>query len=103
MSQKCSKEKWELEEEKIEIGLSKYKISNNCENWYKATCPNCNTPNWILMSRDMEACECHKCNEAFWISQDIYDSHKTSLVMGKVFDHNSKLVEDIFIGMEKPN
>lgn len=103
MTQTCSKEKWEEEEKKIVKSMSKYKTSQHCETWHKSPCPNCAAVNWIFMNRKMEACKCHKCEKVFWISEEIYEDYKTSLVMGEVFDFDPKKVEDIFIGMEKPD
>jgi len=83
--------------------MSRYKIALDCEPWQKAICSNCNASNWILMTKNMEACKCHKCEKTFWISEKIYDDYKVSLVMGQVFDYTPKTIEDIFIGMEKPD
>ena len=53
--------------------MSRYKIALDCEPWQKAICSNCNASNWILMTKNMEACKCHKCEKTFWISEKIYD------------------------------
>jgi len=103
MGQRCSKEKWEAEEKKIIEEMSRHEIASECEPWEKSTCPHCNAQNWILMTRDMEACKCYKCEKTFWISEKIHEDYKINLIMGQVFDFESKKIESIFKGMEKPD
>lgn len=99
----CPPEKWEKEEKKIVADMSKYKISGSSFVWINSTCPDCGTVNWIDMAIDVEACECFKCKKTFWISYEIHEEFKTSLIMSEVFNTTARLSENIFLGMKKPN
>lgn len=103
MSNKCSKEKWEAEEQKIIDTLSRHKISKNCNEWLRTICPNCEQRNWVFMSIRFEACKCFNCEKTFWISEKIYDDYKTELTLAEVFDYETNLVPNVFEGLENPN
>ena len=100
--QKCSKEKWEEEQELIKSSLSRYKIASKCDEWLRTTCPNCGQPNWVYMGIRFEACECFKCEKTFWISNKIYDDYETELTLAEVFGTKANRVAAIFEGLETP-
>jgi hypothetical protein len=100
---KCSKEKWQEEEQNVINSLAKHSISEDCETWYKITCPDCGAVNWVNMYERFEACRCHKCPTIFWVSEKIYDDYKTELTMSIVFNSDANWIEDICDGLEKPN
>ena len=104
MSDSCSQEKWKKEEDKIVEKMSKYEVSASSFIWINSTCPDCGTINWIDMLVEPEACECFKCKKTFWISEKIYNEHKTSLVMLNVFDSvNVRAEEFVFYGQKNPD
>lgn len=53
------------------------KFKNYFEFYLKIYCPKCNEPNWIynshslrIYAEDVEGCECHNCQNIFWIGDE---------------------------------
>lgn len=102
--ERCSKEKWEEQEDKIVEQMSKYPISGSSFIWISSTCHDCGRVNWIDMMVEVEACKCFNCQKTFWISEKIYEDHKTNLVMANVFNSVDIREEEwVYNGKEKPD
>jgi len=65
------------------------------ETWNTLQCPYCDALNWICQgdindcsALDIEACQCHKCDKKFWLSEHTKEEY--------FFDNENATIDDAY-------